>query len=90
MADSRPFLESFQAIKKLKKEQLIHHLERAHNTIVDPDSIFDIHIKRIHGYKRQLMNILHVQQLYKRIKSDPNYRPYPRTFLFGGKSAPSY
>ncbi|MDS8743072.1 glycogen/starch/alpha-glucan phosphorylase, partial [Streptococcus pneumoniae] len=65
-------------------------LEREHNTIVDPDSIFDIHIKRIHGYKRQLMNILHVQQLYKRIKTDPNYRPYPRTFLFGGKSAPSY
>lgn len=90
LANSRPFLESFQAIKRLKKEHLIHHLEREHNTIVDPDSIFDIHIKRIHGYKRQLMNILHVQQLYKRIKSDPNYRPYPRTFLFGGKSAPSY
>lgn len=90
LADSRPFLESFQAIKHLKKSHLIHHLEREHNTVVDPESIFDIHIKRIHGYKRQLMNILHVQQLYKRIKSDANYRPYPRTFLFGGKSAPSY
>ncbi|MFC4711543.1 glycogen/starch/alpha-glucan phosphorylase [Planococcus dechangensis] len=90
LADSRPFLESFQAIKRLKKDQLIHHLEREHNVIVDTASIFDIHIKRIHGYKRQLMNILHVQQLYKRIKNDANYRPYPRTFLFGGKAAPSY
>src|SRR5690606_41648173 len=54
------------------------------------DSIFDIHIKRFHGYKRQLMNILHIQMLYDRIKRDSTYRPYPRTFFFGGKAAPSY
>lgn len=84
------FLQDFQAIKSLKKEHLIHHLQRNQNVIVDQDSIFDIHIKRFHGYKRQLMNILHIQMLYDRIKRDSTYRPYPRTFFFGGKAAPSY
>lgn len=89
-AQNHSFLQDFQAIKSLKKEQLIHHLQRNQNIIVDPDSIFDIHIKRFHGYKRQLMNILHIQMLYDRIKRDSSYRPYPRTFFFGGKAAPSY
>jgi starch phosphorylase len=57
---------------------------------VDPESVFDAHIKRIHGYKRQLMNIFHIQLLYNRLYSDANFRPYPRTFIFGGKAAPSY
>ena len=89
-AQNHSFLQDFQAIKSLKKEHLIHHLQRDKNVIVDPDSIFDIHIKRFHGYKRQLMNILHIQMLYDRIKRDSTYRPYPRTFFFGGKAAPSY
>lgn len=89
-AQDHAFLRDFQAIKSLKKEQLIHHLQRNQNVIVNPDSIFDIHIKRFHGYKRQLMNILHIQMLYDRIKRDSSYRPYPRTFFFGGKAAPSY
>ena len=89
-SQNQTFLQDFQAIKNLKKEQLIHHLQRDQNIIVDPSSIFDIHIKRFHGYKRQLMNILHIQMLYDRIKQDSTYRPYPRTFFFGGKAAPSY
>lgn len=89
-AQNHAFLQEFQAIKSLKKEHLIHHLQRNQNVIVDQDSIFDIHIKRFHGYKRQLMNILHIQMLYDRIKRDSTYRPYPRTFFFGGKAAPSY
>lgn len=89
-AQNHSFLQEFQAIKSLKKDHLIHHLQRDQNVIVDPDSIFDIHIKRFHGYKRQLMNILHIQMLYDRIKRDSTYRPYPRTFFFGGKAAPSY
>ncbi|MCH4826421.1 glycogen/starch/alpha-glucan phosphorylase [Planococcus halocryophilus] len=89
-SQNQNFLQDFQTIKSLKKEQLIHHLQRDQNIIVDPSSIFDIHIKRFHGYKRQLMNILHIQMLYDRIKRDSTYRPYPRTFFFGGKAAPSY
>ncbi|RNF39096.1 glycogen/starch/alpha-glucan phosphorylase [Planococcus salinus] len=89
-AQSHSFLQDFQAIKRLKKDHLIYHIERTQDIVVNPDSIFDIHIKRFHGYKRQLMNILHVQMLYDRIKRDASYRPYPRTFFFGGKAAPSY
>ncbi len=89
-SQNNSFLQDFQNIKKLKKEHLIHHLQRDQNIIVDAASIFDIHIKRFHGYKRQLMNILHIQMLYDRIKQDSTYRPYPRTFFFGGKAAPSY
>ncbi|ANU26597.1 glycogen/starch/alpha-glucan family phosphorylase [Planococcus versutus] len=89
-AQNPSFLQDFQAVKKLKKEQLIYHLQRDQNIVVDSASIFDIHIKRFHGYKRQLMNILHIQMLYNRIKHDSTYRPYPRTFFFGGKAAPTY
>lgn len=89
-AQNAAFLDEFKAVKRLKKEQLIHHLQRDQNLVVDEASIFDIHIKRFHGYKRQLMNILHIQLLYNRIKQDATYRPYPRTFFFGGKAAPSY
>ncbi|MGE6413192.1 glycogen/starch/alpha-glucan phosphorylase [Planococcus kocurii] len=89
-AQNHSFLQDFQAIKTLKKEQLLYHLQRNENIIVDPASIFDIHIKRVHGYKRQLMNIMHIQMLCDRIKQDSTYRPHPRTFFFGGKAAPSY
>ena len=86
------FLEDFQGIKRLKKVQLIEHMkDQQHIQFnVDPDSIFDMQIKRFHGYKRQLMNIIHIQILFDKIKEDSSFRPYPRTFFFGGKAAPSY
>ncbi|PSL40379.1 starch phosphorylase [Planomicrobium soli] len=84
------FQEALKTVKQTKKNQLIAHVEKAGDSLIDPHSIFDIHIKRFHGYKRQLMNILHIQSLYDRIKEDSTYRPYPRTFFFGGKAAPGY
>jgi len=84
------FQEALKAVKQTKKIQLIEHVERLWDSPIDPQSVFDIQIKRFHGYKRQLMNILHVQSLYDRIKEDSTYRPYPRTFFFGGKAAIGY
>lgn len=83
-------LRDFQAVKRLKKNQLIQAVKAAGDNAIDPDSIFDIQIKRFHGYKRQLMNILHVRMLHDRIRNDATFRPHPRTFFFGGKAAPSY
>ena len=57
---------------------------------INPDSIFDIQVKRIHEYKRQLLAILRVAHEYLRMRADPTYRPAPRSYLFGGKSAPGY
>lgn len=84
------FQEKLKNVKQTKKDQLIAHVEKIWTSPIDPSSIFDIHIKRFHGYKRQLMNIMHIHMLYDRILEDSNYRPYPRTFFFGGKAAPGY
>ncbi|HSP21040.1 MAG TPA: glycogen/starch/alpha-glucan phosphorylase [Planococcus sp. (in: firmicutes)] len=84
------FQQDLQAVKLAKKRQLADYIRTHQNIIVDPESVFDAQIKRIHGYKRQLMNILHIQMLYNRILGDQSFRPYPRTFIFGGKAAPSY
>jgi glycogen phosphorylase len=84
------FHEALKKVKQIKKNQLIGHISKQVDFPIDPLSVFDIHIKRFHGYKRQLMNILHIQMLYDRIKEDSTYRPYPRTFFFGGKAAPGY
>lgn len=84
------FLGDFQAVKRQKKSQLADYVWKHQAITIDSDSIFDMHIKRFHGYKRQLMNILHIQMIYNRIKEDASYRPYPRTFFFAGKAAKSY
>ena len=65
-------------------------LEVTSGEIVDPDSIFDSQIKRIHEYKRQLLNVLHILVLYNRLRSDPNHEMTPHTFFFAGKAAPAY
>ncbi|QKX50649.1 glycogen/starch/alpha-glucan phosphorylase [Planococcus glaciei] len=84
------FLGDFKAVKQQKKNQLADYLVKHQAVTIDPESIYDMHIKRFHGYKRQLMNILHIQMLYNRIKEDASYRPHPRTFFFAGKAAKSY
>lgn len=84
------FREKFMKIKKNHKEKLAKVTYNLTGYSIDPDSIFDVQVKRIHEYKRQLLNILHVIYLWLKMKEDPNYRIFPRTFFFGGKAAPGY
>lgn len=77
-------------IKHNNKLLLAKIIEEKTTIKVDPSSIFDVQIKRIHGYKRQVLNILHIMDLYNRLRENPNLNILPRTFVFAGKSAPSY
>lgn len=88
--DDETFLESWRSAKWLNKKLLIDYIEGEHNIAVNPESIFDVQIKRFHEYKRQLLNIFHVITLYNRIKENPNIKMVPRTIIFGGKAAPAY
>ena len=83
-------LGRFREVKQLKKLQLVEYISRTEGVDVDPESIFDIQIKRLHEYKRQLLNALHIIYLYFRIKDDPEFDIHPRTFIFGAKAAPGY
>src|SRR5262249_17077611 len=76
--------------KRAMKRALARVIEDTTGVVVDLDSLFDIQVKRIHEYKRQHLNILHIISLYNRIKSDPSVDILPRTFVFGGKAAPGY
>ena len=88
--DDESFLESWRSAKWLNKKILIDYIENEHNITVNPESMFDVQIKRFHEYKRQLLNIFHVITLYNRIKENPNIKMVPRTVIFGGKAAPAY
>jgi starch phosphorylase len=84
------FQDRLAAIRRRHKGKLAAHIRDATGIKVDPDSIFDTHVKRIHGYKRQTMNAFHILHLYNRLKADPGMDLTPRTFIFGGKAAPAY
>jgi starch phosphorylase len=84
------FVEQFAAAKHSGKERLASYLSKHNDIILNPDSIFDVQVKRIHEYKRQLLNALHIVMMYNRIKSGVDMDIVPRTFLFGGKAAPGY
>ncbi len=88
--DDEEVLERLLEIKAIKKQQLADYIEKYEGIKINPNSIFDIHVKRIHEYKRQLMNALHIIYLYQRLKENPNLDILPRTFIFGGKAAPGY
>ena len=88
--DDAAFLAKMQAIKDDKKKALAAYLKEKEGVEVDPTSIFDIQIKRLHEYKRQFLNILHVMYLYNKIKAHPEMSFYPRTFIFGAKAAAGY
>ncbi len=82
--------QEFMAIKRQNKIRLAKYIKEHNGIEVNPDSIFDVQVKRLHEYKRQLLNILHVMYLYNQLKSNPNMDFYPRTFIFGAKAAAGY
>jgi starch phosphorylase len=89
-AEDPIFRNQVRAIKQGNKDQLARYIESKHGIQVDRASIFDVQVKRLHEYKRQLLNVLHVIALYLRLKKNPELPLVPRTFIFGGKSAPAY
>jgi starch phosphorylase len=84
------FLENWRGAKWLNKKLLINYIEKEFDTKINPDSMFDVQVKRFHEYKRQLLNVLHVITYYNRIKDNPSADFVPRTVIFAGKAAPAY
>ena len=89
-ADDEKVLQEFMNIKFKNKERLAKYILEHNGVEVDPHSIFDVQVKRLHEYKRQLLNILHVIYLYNQIKMHPEMEFYPRTFIFGAKASAGY
>lgn len=90
LADDRSFRDDFRKAKRQAKAQFAHWLKTTSGKSVDPDTIFDCQIKRIHEYKRQLLNALRIVVLYNRLRENPQIDMPPRTFFFAGKAAPAY
>ena len=90
LADDKEALKEFMDIKYKNKERLAAYIKEHNGVEVDPRSIFDVQVKRLHEYKRQLLNILHVMHLYNQIKEHPEMSFYPRTFIFGAKASAGY
>jgi starch phosphorylase len=89
-AEDSHFQARWQDIKKAIKQDLAAYIKLNNDLVVDPDSLFDVQVKRIHEYKRQHLSVLHIISLYLRLKNNPNLEIPPRTFIFGGKAAPGY
>jgi starch phosphorylase len=90
LVDDKEFADDWRAIKRHNKLQLSTYIHDRLGISTDPESIFDVLAKRLHEYKRQHLQVLHILTLYKRIQRDPDAEVVPRTFLFGGKAAPGY
>lgn len=90
LADDQPFQAEFRAVKRANKERLAKLVKDKLNLEINPDSMFDVQVKRIHEYKRQLLNLLHVITLYNRIRANPSLSIVPRTVIIAGKAAPGY
>jgi starch phosphorylase len=90
LAGDAGFQRRFREIKRENKARLAEIIRAENGITVDVDSIFDVQVKRLHEYKRQLLNVLHIVAQYLRVKADPGYAPVPRTYVFGGKAAPGY
>ena len=84
------FVKEWKTVKLANKERLAKIIKDNTGIQIDPGSIFDIQVKRIHEYKRQLLNIIHVVYCWLKLKQEPDFSMHPRTFLFGGKAAPGY
>ena len=88
--DDEKCQQEFMNIKYQNKIRLANYIKEHNGIDVDPRSIFDVQVKRLHEYKRQLLNILHVMHLYNRLKTEPEFDMYPRTFIFGAKASAGY
>ncbi len=88
--DDKKYQQEFMNIKYQNKLRLAKYIKEHNGIDVDPNSIFDVQVKRLHEYKRQLLNILHVMHLYSELKENPEFDMYPRTFIFGAKAAAGY
>jgi glycogen phosphorylase len=89
-AEDGAFQERWRAMKRAAKERLATRIQETTGVTVDPESMFDIQVKRFHEYKRQHLNLLHILTLYHQLKQNPGLDLTPRTFVFGGKAAPGY
>ena len=90
VVDESSFQQEWRSVKRSMKEELAAQILDRTGIMVNPDTLFDIQVKRIHEYKRQHLNVLNIITQYLRIKHDPNLEMLPRTFIFGGKAAPGY
>lgn len=90
LSSSAPFKKRISEVKKENKVKFAEYLKETHGVVVNPASLFDVQVKRIHEYKRQLLNVLHIITFYNRLKSNPDMAVVPRTILIGGKAAPGY
>ena len=89
-ADDAAALERLGRIKRANKEAFARYIKRTQGVVLNPEAIFDVQVKRLHEYKRQLLNVLHIIALYQSIQDDPSRAMQPQTFLFGAKAAPGY
>ena len=89
-AGNKKSQKEFMQIKYENKVRLAQYIKEHNNIEVDPNSIFDVQVKRLHEYKRQLLNIMHVMHLYNQLKKNPDMDFYPRTFIFGAKASAGY
>jgi starch phosphorylase len=90
LAENAPFRAQWRKVKQARKTELAALIKERTGVVVDPSTLFDMQVKRIHEYKRQLLNILHVISLYNQLKKNPGLDITPRTVIFGGKAAPGY
>jgi starch phosphorylase len=88
--NDQKFRQEWRQVKTEIKQELTARIKQQQGIVVNPESLFDIQVKRIHEYKRQHLNVLHIITLYNRLKKNPGLDIVPRTFIFGGKAAPSY
>lgn len=84
------FQDEIENVKFKNKQKLINYIKERYSIDINPDSIFDVQAKRLHAYKRQLLNVFHIMFLYNRLLENPNIDVYPRTFIFSAKAAPGY
>ncbi|GAA0177650.1 glycogen/starch/alpha-glucan phosphorylase [Clostridium sediminicola] len=89
-AHNDSFKNNVDTIKKENKEKFANHVFENYNIKIDPNSIYDVQVKRLHAYKRQVMNVFNIVHLYNSLKENPNMDIVPRTFFFGAKASPSY